>query len=66
MALIADGLVIAAALTAAVYCMVLSRRIRRLASLDGGLGQAIAQLNRQVDGMQEALGAAKRASGAST
>lgn len=65
MTLIADGLIITAALTAAIYCMILARRIQRLTSLDRGLGQAIAELSRQVTGMQEALGAAKRASGAS-
>lgn len=62
MALIADGLVIAAALTAAIYCMVLARRVQRLASLDRGLGAGIAQLSRQVDELTAALGAAKRAS----
>ncbi|GIX15508.1 MAG: hypothetical protein KatS3mg118_3467 [Paracoccaceae bacterium] len=65
MALIADGLLIVAALTAAVYCMVLARRVQALTSLDRGLGAAIAQLSAQVDGMQEALAQAKRASGAS-
>lgn len=65
MALIADGLLIAAALTAAAYCMVLARRVQALSSLDRGLGAAIAQLSTQVESMQEALAAAKRASGAS-
>jgi hypothetical protein len=65
MALIADGLLIAAALTAAAYCMVLARRVQALSSLDRGLGAAIAQLSAQVEGMQEALAQAKRATGAS-
>jgi hypothetical protein len=65
MALIADGLMIAAALVAALYCLVLSARIRALKDLDRGLGAAIAQLSHQVDGMQGALGEAKRVSGAS-
>ena len=38
MALIADGLLIATALTAALYCAVLSRRLRRLADLESRLG----------------------------
>jgi hypothetical protein len=65
MALIADGLMIAAALVAAVYCLVLAARVRALKDLDRGLGAAIAELSRQVDGMQGALGEAKRVSGAS-
>lgn len=65
MALIADGLMVAASLVAAIYCMVLAARVRRLKDLDRGLGAAIAQLSHQVDGMQSALGEAKRVSGAS-
>ncbi|RMF33313.1 MAG: hypothetical protein D6754_17180, partial [Alphaproteobacteria bacterium] len=65
MALVADGLIAAAALVAAIYCLVLSRRVRRLADLDGGLGAAIAQLNAQVEGMRAALEAAKRTSSGS-
>lgn len=65
MTLVADGLMIAAAMVAAVYCLVLSARIRRLRETEGGLGGAIAALSRQVEGMQGALGEAKRVSGAS-
>ncbi|QDL94759.1 hypothetical protein FDP22_23080 (plasmid) [Paroceanicella profunda] len=65
MALIADGLMIVASLVAAIYCIVLSSRVRGLTNLDQGLGAAIAGLSRQVDGMQGALEQAKRASGAS-
>jgi len=66
MALIADVLMIAAALAAAVYCHVLSRRLRRLQGLDGGVGAAIAQLSTQVKEMNAALEAAKSVSGEST
>ncbi|WP_118137308.1 hypothetical protein [Oceanicella sp. SM1341] len=65
MALIADGLMIVASLVAAIYCIVLSKRVHGLSNLDQGLGAAIAGLSRQVDGMQGALEQAKRVSGAS-
>jgi len=63
MELIADGLLIAAALVAAFYCFVLSRRMVALSSLDTGLGAAIAALSAQVDGMQGSLDAARKVSG---
>ncbi|MEM0922368.1 MAG: hypothetical protein AAGI13_04945 [Pseudomonadota bacterium] len=61
MELIADGLLILAALVASVYCLVLSRRLRRLNRLDNGLGGAIASLSLQVDEMRNALSEAKQA-----
>ncbi|MEM1313163.1 MAG: hypothetical protein AAGI51_01305 [Pseudomonadota bacterium] len=66
MTLIADGLLIAAALTAAMYCHVLSRRLRRLRDMDGGVGAAIATLSDQVDAMRGALAAARSQSAAAT
>lgn len=66
MALIADALLLAAALTAAVYCHVLAGRLKRLRSLDGGVGQAVAAMSAQVEEMRTALKAAKAASGEST
>ena len=48
MSLIADGLMIAAALVSAIYCHVLAGRLRKLKELDGGVGQAIAALVAQV------------------
>lgn len=59
MELIADGLLILAALVASLYCIVLSRRLRRLNQLDAGLGGAIAALSGQVDEMRGALNEAK-------
>ena len=41
MALIADVLLIAGVLGAALYCMVLARRIKSLSRLDTGLGRAV-------------------------
>jgi hypothetical protein len=55
----ADILLICASLGAAIYCMVLSRRLTRLGSFDKGIGGAIAVLSAQVEEMKTALGAAK-------
>jgi hypothetical protein len=63
MEFIADGLLIAGATGAAAYCMVLSRRLNALRSLDSGLGAAIAQLSRQVDEMRASLETAKALTG---
>ncbi|MEM6438976.1 MAG: hypothetical protein AAF763_04645, partial [Pseudomonadota bacterium] len=66
MTLIADGLLIAAALTAALYCHVLSRRLRRLRDMDGGVGAAIAAMSDQVDALRGALAAARSQSAAAS
>ncbi len=65
MELIADGLLIAAALAAALYCYVLSVKIKNLMRLDSGLGGAISALSLQVDEIQASVRAATKASGAS-
>jgi len=49
----------AAAIGAAVYCYVLSRRLAALGSLEGGVGTAIAVLSGQVDELQRSLKAAQ-------
>lgn len=59
MELIADGMLIAAAGTAALYCWILSRRLNDLKSLDKGLGGAIASLSAQVEETRAALAEAK-------
>lgn len=63
MDLIADALLLAGALTAAVYCWVLSKRVKGLNDLDTGLGSAIASLSSQVSEMQTALKAAQSVTG---
>lgn len=65
MALIADVLLIAGALSAALYCMILARRIKSLSRLDTGLGGAISALSKQVDEIQASVSTATKASGAS-
>ena len=61
MDLISDMLLLAGALGAAAYCFVLSRRLRRLTGLEGGLGGAIAVLSAQVDELTRALARAETA-----
>ncbi|MFN4130020.1 MAG: hypothetical protein ACK4GC_09425 [Paracoccaceae bacterium] len=52
---IADFLLAAGAFTTAVYCLVLSRRLKRFTTLETGMGGAIAVLSAQVDDMTKAL-----------
>ncbi len=66
MELIADILLGAGAIGAGVYCLVLSRRLKALNGLEGGMGGAIAVLSAQVDDMTRALQAAQGAAGDST
>lgn len=55
MELIADVLLLAATVGAAVYCYVLAVRLRRFTTLETGMGGAIAVLSAQVDDMTKAL-----------
>ncbi|MDJ1008261.1 MAG: hypothetical protein QNJ13_10605 [Paracoccaceae bacterium] len=66
MELIADILLIAGALGAAVYCVVLARRLNRFNDLEKGMGGAIAVLSAQVDDMTKTLEAARQTAGSST
>jgi hypothetical protein len=61
MTLIADILMIAGALGAAFYCMVLSRRLRRFSDLENGVGGAVAVLSVQVDDMTRTIRQAEKA-----
>lgn len=60
--ILSDILLFAAALGAAIYCMILSRRLARLNSVDKGLGGAIAVLSVQVDDLTKALSDARSGS----
>lgn len=66
MELISDILLIAGALGAAFYCLVLSRRLRRFNDLEKGVGGAIAVLSAQVDDMTKTLEKAHGAAKGST
>lgn len=59
MNLIADFLMAAGAFSVAVYCLVLSRRLKRFTALESAMGGAIAVLSAQVDDMTKALDQAR-------
>jgi len=59
MALIADVLLAAGALGAGLYCLILSRRLRKLNDLEKGVGGAVAILSAQVDDLSNALKSAQ-------
>lgn len=63
MDLIADMLMTAATLGAAIYCLVLAARLRRFTTLETGMGGAIAVLSAQVDDMTRALDKARGVAG---
>ena len=65
MTLIADMLLLAATLGAALYCYVLATRLRRFTTLESGMGGAIAVLSAQVDEMTRALEKAQAVAGQS-
>ncbi len=66
MTLIADILLVAGALGAAFYCMILSRRLNRFNDLEKGVGGAVAILSVQVDDMTKTLEKARLAASDST
>lgn len=59
---LSDILLASAAIGAAVFCLVLSRRLRALTTLDSGMGKAIAVLSAQVDDLARTLKAAQHTS----
>jgi hypothetical protein len=62
MDLIMDGLLIAGAAFAGVWCWVLAGRVERLKALDSGLGGAIVQLTRQIELARSTLDEARAGS----
>ncbi|TXH99771.1 MAG: hypothetical protein E6Q73_09750 [Pseudorhodobacter sp.] len=65
MELIADVLMSAGAIGAAIYCYVLSGRLKKFSTLESGMGGAIAVLSAQVDDMTRALEKARSAASGS-
>ena len=65
MDLISDMLLVAGSFGAAVYCYVLSTRLKRFTTLETGMGGAIAVLSAQVDDMTVALDKARAAANGS-
>lgn len=65
MDLIADMLLMAGSFGAAIYCYVLSTRLKKFTTLETGMGGAIAVLSAQVDDMTIALEKARQAANGS-
>lgn len=65
MAFVADILLIAGALSVALYCYVLAKRLKRFTMLESGMGGAIAVLSGQVDELARTLERAESAANAS-
>ena len=65
MVLIADILMAAGSFGAAIYCYVLSGRLKKFTTLETGMGGAIAVLSAQVDDMTRALEKARTAANSS-
>ena len=63
MQLIADFLLVAGALGAALYCFVLARRLSRFNDLKDGMGGAVAVLSAQVDDLTRTLQTARDTAG---
>ena len=61
MTLISDVLMSLGAFGAAIYCFVLSNRLKKFTTLESGMGSAIAVLSAQVDEMTTALDRARNA-----
>lgn len=61
MTFISDILLSAGAFGAAIYCFVLSSRLKKFTTLENGMGSAIAVLSAQVDDMTKALDRARGA-----
>lgn len=61
MNIIADILMAAGSFGAAIYCYILSGRLKKFTTLESGMGSAIAVLSAQVDDMTKALSSAQSA-----
>jgi hypothetical protein len=60
MAFISDILLTAGAFGAAIYCLVLSRRLRKFTDLEGDIGKAISILSTQMDELNLSLHSAQK------
>lgn len=58
---LADLFLVAGAMGAGIYCLVLARRLRRFTDLETGVGGAVAVLSAQVDDLTEMLRRAEAA-----
>jgi chromosome segregation ATPase len=62
MDMIVDFILLAASGAAAVYCFVLSKRLKKLNDMKNGLGASIASMSQTLDQTQQVLALAKRSS----
>lgn len=62
---VADLLLASSAFSAAIYCLVLAKRLKSFSTLETGMGGAIAVLSAQVDDMTRALDRANLTASAS-
>jgi|GEM_PF-4372042 len=53
--ILGDGILLFVSLVACIYCILLSRRVRRLASADQGLGKGIADMTQAVEKLNASL-----------
>jgi hypothetical protein len=65
MGLIADILLAAGALGAALYCFILSKRLKHFNNLEQGVGGAVAVLSSRVDDLTKTLSAAQETAASS-
>lgn len=63
--MLSDILLISGALGAGLYCVVLSRRLRKFTDLENGVGGAVAVLAVQVDDLEKSVEQAKSAANTS-
>ena len=59
MTLIADALLASGALLSALYCLILSRRLRKFTDLEKGVGGAVALLSAKADDLDRTLRSAQ-------
>ncbi len=66
MDLIADMFLAAGAIGAAIYCLVLGKRLQKFNSLENGVGGAVAVLSSQVEDLKKTLETAQSTAAQST
>jgi ABC-type transporter Mla subunit MlaD len=62
MTFLSDLLLLSAAVTAAIYCRVLARRLKRLSGAETGVASAIATLSVQAEDLRKAVESARQSS----
>ena len=55
MALMSDTMLIVSALGLTIYCVILSRRLKRFGNLEGDMGRVITGLSTQIDALMQSI-----------